>query len=174
LIKIQNSQKMKFNSVKEYFYRLNNTGYQLMMVPLILFIYYYGSAYAFTARTWISNATLTLYILIGVVTFALIALTAVHFFVRAKAEKISKQTGLGLKLELLGSVLMKRMIVQGLIILMMPVGLVLTHHLGFTFGFIVLLAWFFLHWPTPTQVCNLLKLKGDEKEMVLSKGEAFK
>lgn len=165
---------MKFNSVKEYFYRLNNTGYQLMMVPLILFIYHYGSAFTFTSRAWINNAALTLYILIGIITLALITLTVVHFFVRAKAEEISKRTGLGLKLELLGSVLMRRMIVQGLIIMMMPVGLVLTHHIGFTFAFIVLLAWFFVHWPTPTQVCNLLKLKGDEKEMVLSKGEAFK
>ena len=31
---------MKFNSVKEYFYKLNSRGYQLMMVPLIFFILY--------------------------------------------------------------------------------------------------------------------------------------
>ena len=33
---------MKFNSVKEYFYKLNSLGYQLMMIPLILLIIYYS------------------------------------------------------------------------------------------------------------------------------------
>jgi len=165
---------MKFNSVKEYFLRLNNTGYQLMMVPLIVFIYHYASAYAFTTWLWITDVAIINYLLIGMATLSLIVLTVVHFFVRARAIKISGQTGLGLKLEQLGNVLIQRLIVLALMTLAMPIGLVLTHHIGFTIGFIVLLVWFFLHWPTPTQVSNLLKLKGDEKEMVLSKGEAFK
>ncbi|MBX2915588.1 MAG: hypothetical protein KF856_10005 [Cyclobacteriaceae bacterium] len=165
---------MKFNSVKEYFYKLNNTGYQLMMVPLLVFIYHYASVYAFTTRVWITDTTYIHYILVGACVMACVVLTAVHFFVQIRATKISKQIGLGLKLEQLGSVLMKRLIVLALATLTMPVGLVLTHHIGFTIGFFVLLTWFFLHWPSPTQVSNLLKLKGDEKEMVLSKGEAFK
>ncbi len=32
---------MKFGSVKEYFYKLNNRAYQLMMVPFILFTFFY-------------------------------------------------------------------------------------------------------------------------------------
>jgi hypothetical protein len=165
---------MNFNSVKEYFYKLNNTGYQLMMVPLLVFIYHYASAYAFNTRVLITNTVLTSSILIGVVAVVLLSLTVVHFFVRVRAAKISKQTGLGLKLEQLGSVLMTRLITLALSTLTMPVGLVLTHHIGFTVGFVVLLAWFFFNWPTTTQVSNLLKLKGDEKEMVLSRGEAFR
>jgi hypothetical protein len=165
---------MKFNSVKEYFLKLNNTGYQLMMVPLLVFIYHYAAMYAFTTRVWISDTTVALYLLSGVGVMACVTLTAVHFFVRLHATKISKQTGLGLKLEQLGGVLMKRLIMLGLITLLMPLGLVFTHHIGFTLGFVIMMALFFLHWPTPTQVSNLLKLKGDEKEMVLSRGEAFK
>ncbi|GIL24246.1 MAG: hypothetical protein BroJett042_27590 [Bacteroidota bacterium] len=165
---------MKFNSVKEYFFRLNNTGYQLMMVPLLVFIFHYASVYAFAAPVWIADAALVNYLLIGVAVVALTILTLVHFFVRSRAAKILKQTGLGLKLELLGGVLMNRFVALALITLTMPVGLVLTHHLGFTLGFVILLAWYFLNWPTPAQVSHLLKLKGDEKEMVLSKGEAFK
>ncbi|MCE7863282.1 MAG: hypothetical protein DYG99_07045 [Bacteroidetes bacterium CHB5] len=165
---------MKFNSVKEYFFRLNNTGYQLMMVPLLVFIYHYARVYAFAAGRWIVDATVVNYLLAGVGAGAFTTLTVVHFFVRSRATQISKQTGLGIKLELLGSVLMKRFIALALTTLSMPVGLVFTHHLGFTLGFIVLLAWYFLNWPTPAQVSRLLKLKGDEKEMVLSRGEAFK
>jgi hypothetical protein len=165
---------MKFNSVKEYFYKLNNTGYQLMMVPLLAFIYHYASAYAFNTPVLITDTLLIHFILIGVIAVVLLTLTVVHFFVRTRAATISTQIGLGLKLEQLGSVLMKRLITLAVATLTMPVGLVLTHHTGFTMGFVILLAWFFLNWPTPTQVSNLLKLKGDEKEMVLSKGEAFK
>ena len=165
---------MKFNSVKEYFYKLNTTGYQLMMVPMLVFIYHYASVYAFTTRVWIMGTTYTQYLFICVGALVLITLTIVHFFVRTRAAKISKLIGLGLKLEQLGSVLMKRLVTLALTTLAMPVGLVLTHHAGFTLGFVISLAWFFLNWPTPTQVSNLLKLKGDEKEMVLSRGEAFK
>ncbi|MCW5912541.1 MAG: hypothetical protein KIT62_15845 [Cyclobacteriaceae bacterium] len=164
---------MKFNSVKEYFYRLNNTGYQLMMVPLILFIYHYASVYTFTFRLELTE-TEAYYVLIAAGALALIVLTAVHFYVRSAARKIARLTGLGLKLERLGSVLMKRLIVLALIPLLMTVGLVLTHHNGFAFGFLVTLLWYFVNWPTPFKISSLLHLKGDEKEMVLSKGEAFK
>jgi hypothetical protein len=165
---------MKFNSVKEYFYKLNNTGYQLMMVPLILFIYHYASVYAFAWPAFILDVLLVQYILIGVAALSLIALTAVHFFVQSQAAEISGKTGLGLKLELIGSVLLRQIFVLALITLVMPLGLVLTRHTGFALGFVATLAWYFLNWPTPTRVSNLLKLKGDEKEMVLSRGEAFK
>jgi hypothetical protein len=165
---------MKFNSVKEYFYKLNNTGYQLMMVPLILFIYHYASVYAFATHTIIQDVRVAQYLLVSVATLGLITLTAVHFWVQSQAQKISLKTGLGLKLELLGSVLMRRLIALALITLLMPLGLMLTHHIGFTVGFVVALVWYFFNWPTPTKVCHLLNLKGDEKEMVLSRGEAFK
>ena len=153
---------MKFNSVKEYFYRLNNTGYQLMMIPLIIFIYHYASVYT------------TSFSLLGTSVLALVALTVVHFYVRSASRQLVKLTSLGLKLEKLGSVLIKRLLVLAMVTLCMVTGLVLTHYNGFAIGFVLILLWYFVNWPTPGQVSNLLHLKGDEKEMVLSKGEAFK
>ncbi|HCZ35130.1 MAG TPA: hypothetical protein DHV26_04310 [Cytophagales bacterium] len=164
---------MKFNSVKEYFYRLNNTGYQLMMVPLIIFIYHYASIYTTSFGLELTDV-IVYYALIAISVLAVIALTTVHFYVRWQAQKLTKLTGLGLKLEKLGSVIMKRLIVMALVALCMPTALVLTHHNGFAVGFVFTLGWYFINWPTPTQISNLLRLKGDEKEMVLSKGEAFK
>jgi len=164
---------MKFNSVKEYFYKLNNTGYQLMMVPLILFIYFYSQSYFYDSQPLIEprfNSYL-LYALIGI---SVITLTTVHIQTRKSATRIASEVGLGIKLEKLGSVLITRMIWKAVITVFMPLGLLATGNQVFSILFGVTIAWFFLQWPTPGRVAALLKLRGDEREMVLSKGEAFK
>ena len=164
---------MRFNSVKEYFYKLNNTGYQLMMVPLILFIYFYSQSYFYDSQPLIEPRfnTYLLYALLGI---SLITLTIVHMRTRNKATRIATEVGLGIKLEKLGSVLITRMIWKAVITVLMPLGLLATGNQVFSILFGVTLAWFFLQWPTPSRVAKLLKLRGDEREMVLSKGEAFK
>jgi len=164
---------MKFNSVKDYFYKLNNTGYQLMMVPLILFIYFYTQSYFYDSQPLIPLRfnTYLLYALIGV---SIITLTIVHLQTRKKAARIASEIGLGIKLEKLGSLLISRMIWKAVITVLMPLGLLATGNQVFSVLFAVTLAWFFLQWPTPGRVAALLKLRGDEREMVLSKGEAFK
>lgn len=164
---------MKFNSVKEYFYKLNNTGYQLLMVPLILFIYFYSQSYFYDSQPLIEprfNAYL-LYVLIGL---SVTTLTTVHIRTRIKATRIAAEVGLGIKLEKLGSLLIGRMIWKAVITVLMPLGLLATGNQAFSILFGVTLVWFFLQWPTPSRVAALLKLRGDEREMVLSKGEAFK
>lgn len=164
---------MKFNSVKEYFLRLNNTGYQLMMVPLIVFIFHYASIYTTTFQLKLTSVIIQ-YMLLGVGVTAAVVLTVVHFYVRSASRKIAQLTGLGIKLERIGNVLLTRLLVLASVVLIMPVCQVLTHHIGFAIGFMVTLGWYFINWPRPSQVSNLLQLKGDEKEMVLSKGEAFR
>jgi hypothetical protein len=164
---------MKFNSVKEYFYKLNNTGYQLMMVPLILFIYFYSQSYFYDSQPLIEPRfnTYLLYALIGI---SVITLTTVHIRTRNKATRIAGEVGLGIKLEKLGSLLISRMIWKAVITVLMPLGLLATGNQVFSVFFGATLGWFFLQWPTPSRVAALLKLRGDEREMVLSKGEAFK
>ncbi|MBN8577561.1 MAG: hypothetical protein J0L66_11505 [Cytophagales bacterium] len=164
---------MKFNSVKEYFFRLNNAGYQLAMVPLIVFIFHYSTLHTFSLKLELSELSMY-YLFMSSSMLLLIVLTVVHFYVQAAARKLVKAIGLGLKLERLGRVLLRRLVVLALVVFLMPVGLVFTHHTGFAIGFVVALLWYLVNWPTPAQVSNLLQLKGDEKEMVLSKGEAFK
>jgi hypothetical protein len=165
---------MKFNSVKEYFYKLNNTGYQLMMVPLILFIGYYSQAYFFEFKFKIEVPELVTYLPFAFVGVALVTLTTVQLSFNKKARKVATEIGLGLKLEKLGSLLKTRMIWQALVALLMPLGLFLTHEKLFIIFFGLALAWYFIHWPSPASVSKLLHLRGDEKEMVLSRGEAFK
>ena len=164
---------MKFNTGKEYFLKLNNTGYQLMMVPLILFIYFYTQSYFYDSQPLIEplKGDYLLLILIGL---SVVVLTIVQIKSAKKANRIAMEIGLGIKLEKLGSVLIARMIWKAAITLLMPLGLVVTGNQLFSVLFGITVAWFFLQWPTPSRVSELLKLRGDEREMVLSKGEAFK
>lgn len=165
---------MRFNSVKEYFYKLNNTGYQLMMVPLIVFIGYYSQSYFFESKLNIDLEDLGIYVPFAFLGLAIIVLTTVQLIFRSKVRKVASEVGLGIKLEKLGSLLKARMIWQALVTLLMTLGLFLTDEKSFVIFFGLTLVWYFLHWPSPTQIARLLHLRGDEKEMVLSRGEAFK
>lgn len=165
---------MKFNSVKEYFYKLSNTGYQLMMVPLILFIYFYSQSYFYSHSPILKQQGIIDYLFIAVAVISLFVLTTVQINFAISVKKLINQVGLGLKLEKLGSLLITRMIWLALVTLLMPISLILSGDQMFSIFFAISLAWYFLHWPNPSQVSKLLKLKGDEKEMVLSRGEAFR
>ncbi|HNV28478.1 MAG TPA: hypothetical protein PKJ83_05010 [Cyclobacteriaceae bacterium] len=164
---------MKFNSVKEYFLKLNNTGYQLMMVPLILFIYFYTQSYFLDSQPLI-EPPMGDYLLLILIGLSVAVLAIVQIKSAKKANRIATEVGLGIKLEKLGTVLIARMVWKAAITLLMPIGLVVTGNQLFSVLFGITLAWFFLQWPTPGRVSELLKLRGDEREMVLSKGEAFK
>jgi len=91
-----------------------------------------------------------------------------------KANAIAKEVGLGNKLEKLGTVLTRKMVAISMAVLLMPVALLFTGDSYFGIAFGVLALWYFLQWPTPGRVCKLLLLRGDEKEMVITRGEAFK
>lgn len=164
---------MKFNSVKEYFYKLTNMGYQAMMVPLILFIFFYTKLLFFASKPLIENTNQHLYWLIGFAAFGVLVLTSVHILSYRKAKAISREVGLGIKLEKLGTVLMRRILWQAGVVTGMPIGLVLTGHAGFSVLFGVFMLFYFLNWPTPKQVARLLALKGDERVLVINKGEGF-
>lgn len=165
---------MKFNSVKEFFYRLNNTGYQLMMVPLILFIYFYAQSYFYNGQLWIESEVIVTYLIFGIGVIALVILTTVHIHTERKAKSVATLVGLGIKLEKVGSLLLRKMVWQFVVVTLMPLGLVATGNQIFSIFFGLTLAWYFIQWPTPEKVSNLLNLRGDEKEMVISRGDAFK
>jgi len=165
---------MKFNSVKEYFYKLNNTGYQLMMVPLILFTFFYSQSIVNLSGLIIFDQEISRILFFALCGISVLVLTVVQLETKKKANGIAKLVGLGIKLEKLGTLLTRKMTVHAMIILLMPLALLLTGDNYFSMAFGVLLSWFFLQWPTPGRVCRLLQLRGDEREMVITRGEAFK
>jgi hypothetical protein len=165
---------MKFNSVKEYFLKLNNTGYQLMMAPLVIFTFFYMQSIVLLPDLIIISKEISrilFYVLCGL---SLIILTVVQIKTKLKANEVGKEVGLGIKLERLGEVLKRKMITISIVVLVMPLALVISGDNYFSIAFGVLVLWYFLQWPTPGRVCRLLQLKGDEKEMVITRGEAFR
>jgi hypothetical protein len=101
-------------------------------------------------------------------------LIVVQFVTKKKANGIAREVGLGIKLEKLGSVLRAKMVTLSILILLMPLLLLFTDKNYFAIAFGVLSLWYFLQWPTPARIARLLKLRGDEKTMVLTRGDAFK
>jgi nitrogen fixation/metabolism regulation signal transduction histidine kinase len=165
---------MKFSSVKEYFYKLSNTGYQLMMVPFILFIVCNSKSIFDLTALILVKQEMSEILFFASCGLSLMVLTIVQIVTRRKANAIAKEVGLGIKLEKLGTLLKNKMVVLSSLVLFMPLILLFTGDNYFSIVFGVLSLWYFLQWPTPGRVCRLLKLKGDEREMVITRGEAFK
>lgn len=165
---------MKFNSVKEYFYKLNNRGYQLMMMPLIIFTFFYSQSIIKLSGLIILNQEISRILFYPIVVLSVISLTIVQIRTKKKANVIAREVGLGSKLEKLGTVLTRKMVTLSMAVLLMPVALLFTGDTYFSIAFGVFVMWYFLQWPTPGRVCRLLHLRGDEKEMVITRGEAFK
>lgn len=165
---------MKFGTVREYFSKLYTVGFQLMMIPLILVIVYYAQ--------WIielpvlvkfdEKTSRTLFIITNGLSFTVLII--VQIITKKKANGIAREVGLGIKLEKLGSVIMVKMTALSTLILLMPLMLLFTDENYFAIAFGVLSLWYFLQWPTPGRISRLLKLRGDEKTMVITRGDAFK
>lgn len=165
---------MKFNSVREYFFKLNNTGYQLMMVPLVIFTFYYMQSIVDIPDLIFLSEEISRILFYALCGLSLIILTFVQINTHREAKSVSKAVGLGIKLERLADVLKRKMVTISIVVLIMPLALVFTGDNYFSIAFGVFVLWYFLQWPTPGRVCRLLQLKGDEKEMVITRGEAFK
>jgi hypothetical protein len=165
---------MKFGSVQEYFSKLYSIGFQRMMVPLILFIVYYGQWIIKMPALAKFDRVTSEYLLIFTGCLNVIVLTAVQILTKKKANRIAREVGLGIKLEKLGTVLTAKMTTLSILILLMPLLLLFTDENYFAMTFGLLSLWYFFQWPTPGRVSRLLKLKGDEKVMVISRGAAFK
>lgn len=165
---------MKFNSIKEYFYRLTNSGYQRMMLPLILFTVYFGQSGFMLLEPFLSNEILVNTVLYGVVAFTIVSLTTVQIVFYYKCKSIAKEIGLGLKLEHYGDEALKKMNWIAATAAVVPITLFVTGDTRLAIIFAVVFVWFFLQWPTPKTVARQLRLKSDERKMVISRGEAFK
>ena len=165
---------MKFNYVKAYFSQLSNLGFQLLMLPMILFILYYSQSVIKLPdlRLFNEQNSRIIFYVIGVLSVTL--LTAVQMIANRKAELISKEVGLGIKLEKLEKVLSRKMKEISCAVALMPIMLLITGDSYFSIAFAAVIAWYFIQWPTPSRVCRLLKLRGDEREMIITRGEAFK
>jgi len=164
---------MNFSSIKEYFYKLGNRCYFLVLLPLAVFIYLFRQLMTSQMEPMIKDEPLV-YIIIAIMTaFALVNLTTVHGIAKRRLKKYSAEVGLGRKLDRYHEIVMFRIAASSASSLMMAAGLLLTGSELFGLLFIGILLWTPLQWPTARRACRDLQLKGDEYDMVFYKKDGF-
>lgn len=165
---------MNYTSLTEYFYKLYNRCLAFMFVPVTGFLYLYHLVLNNRLTPLIMDNDATNVILVVFPVMALIDLTIVHWLCGRHLGRHASEPSLGIRLDQYVRVVMMRVVAAVLTSLLMAIGLFLTQHQYFTIYFAVLVLWIVLQWPTPGKVARDYRLKGDEKQMVLTKGEAFK
>ncbi len=165
---------MNFNSLGELFYKLYNRCLAVMFIPIAVFlaVYYFLLIGKWTAI--IQDEQLVTVILIIFPVLTVINLTIVHLVVASKFKALLPEPSLGIRLEKYFSIGFIRLAALASDSVLMAAGLALTGHSYFTLYFIGLLVWLFFIWPRPSRVSKDLQLRGDEKKMVITKGEAFR
>ena len=165
---------MNFNSLKEYFYRLYNACLLrlLFAMGVFLLIYYFSlsgliSPYIYEESP-VDFLRYTYFVLI------LITLTIVHLVILKRLNHHAQVVGLGNKLDLYYLIVLVRTKALLGISLFLAAAFFFTGHQWFSIYFGGMIVWFLLQWPAPRKVCRQLKLRGDERTMVITKGEAFK
>ena len=161
---------MNFSSLKEYFYKLHNLLYGIVLIPLLAFVVLYwqmqtGSIHGVLRQ----NEYLNQVILVGLSILVLIdwVISMVMFKRAVKATRTLDSLGKKLDRYYQFTFLRFGLVVSGSIGL--AIGFYLTENQVFTILFVSSLALLLLFWPTPSKVCKDLQLKGDERTLVLYK-----
>ena len=164
---------MKFNSIKEYFYKLNNLCYVITLVPLGIFILLYLKMQKGEIHVVVQNGEQVLIVQVAAFVLSAIALTIVHLVAKKKIKTYSKGLGLGDKMDKYYYLSLGRIMTGALASVVVAIGLLLTGSEIFSVFFLGILLWMAYQWPTPKRMCAELLLKGDEREMVLYKRESL-
>lgn len=165
---------MNFSSLKEYFYKQYNACLLRMLLPMGVFLLVYYLSLSETISPYIQVEELIDFLRYTYLALILITLTIVHLEIYRRLKSHAKVVGLGKKLDLYNSVVRMRMKTFLAISLFLAAGFFFTGHPWFSIYFACMIGWFLVQWPTPQNVSNQLKLRGDERTMVMTKGEAFK
>ncbi len=161
---------MKYNSLREYFYKLHNLLYGIILMPFLVFVVLYWQMQQgniegpFRFNEPYSNLMLGLFSLIVFID----GIIAGYLYTKGM-KAAQKLDSLGKKLDRFFSftVLRFTLVISGS--LTFAIGFYLTENQFFTVLLGLNISVLLLFWPTPSKVCNDLQLKGDEKTLVLFK-----
>lgn len=164
---------MKFSSLQEYFYKLQTILFLLILAPLVAFMIAIGGLLTNPPYQETEGQKM-LYVGIAVCFLALVMNVVATFLFRRTMKGVSKMVGLSLKLDHYCSATVMRYSIGAVSNLVLVVGFFFTGHFIFACMFGATIVLFFITWPWSSKVCADLKLKGDEKEMVLYKKIIYK
>lgn len=164
---------MKFSSIKEYFYKLNNLCYLITLIPLGVFILLYLKMQEGKFSNIIQDQAQILISQVVIFVLCFVILTSVHLVITKKMNNYSRDLSLGNKMDKYFYVSLNRIIAGAIVSLLTAAGFWTTASELFSVYFLGILLWMAYQWPTPKKMCAELLLKGDEKEMILYKRESL-
>lgn len=163
---------MKFSSLREYFQKLHNILYVIVLAPVLSFGYVYLEAgYGARPMPAPDPGDFLSYALLFLLT-ALVVAAAVTF--SKKLNAIRSIAGMAGRLEAYGRATIIRFVLAAAAGFLGVAGLLITAnplHAGlFVFLMILLSVW----WPSPRKLCRDLRLGKEERELVMRRGEINK
>lgn len=157
---------MNFITIGQYFNKLHSALFLLLTVPLLVFITLYFSPAEMPPDPRME-------FLIGLPSAALADWLLATIFFNKKIKSARNAQGLGAKLNKYFEITIVRYGLVSAGSLILAVGLCLTESDIFTGVYLAGLAGSAVLWPTSRKVARDLALRGDEREMVYFKKDAF-
>lgn len=161
---------LRYSSLSEYFYKLHNLLYGIVLVPLVIFLVLYWQMRAGSIVGSLKDDEYLNQVLLVALSLIVLADWSLSLFLFNKGIKATRTLdSLGKKLDRYFSFTILRfaLIVSGS--LGLAIGFYLTENQIFTILFSVSFILLLLFWPSPSKVCDDLHLKGDERTLVLYK-----
>lgn len=162
---------MKYNSIREYFSSLYNILYGILLVPLLAFVYLYLEQQAGDLSPEITEGNM-LVLGLGCV---VVADWIVSFIMFSKGlQHVHQLKGFGERLEKYRTITIVRYAIISSSCLLLAIGFYFTTHQVLTALFVVGMIMQSSFWPTTYRVANHLKLKGEERDMIIHKKDFSK
>lgn len=165
---------MNFTSIKEYFYKLYNICYVLVLAPLAVFLFLYYQMQVEKILPFIQDQNTLLKVERGLLLLAPIVLTTVHLYLRKRLVKVGKEVGLGDKMDLYFPLALLRTAMGSFVTFLMSIGFYLTGSIWCAVACCVTMLWIAWQWPSPKRFCNDLSVRNDERELMLKSKDSFK
>jgi hypothetical protein len=159
---------MEFITINQYFYKLYAAVLVILLLPILAFITAYFQYAAFEYQQ--AQSLTALFQFAGLAIFCWLVLVVISF---KKIKSIRHAQGLRAKLEKYFYLTIVRYVLISFGSLMLAFGFLTTRDDKFTGIFVVNLILALTIWPRPAHVCQELKLRGDEREMVYFKKDSF-
>lgn len=161
---------IRYSSLQEYFYKLHNLLYGIVLVPLITFLFLYWQMYRGNITGPFKDEEYLSQLMLIVFSFLVLTDWSVSMYLFNRGMQATRTLdSLGKKLDRYFTFTLLRFALIGSGSLGLAIGFYLTESQVFTVVFASGFALLLLFWPTSTKVCDDLQLKGDERTLVLNR-----
>ena len=164
---------MIINSIKGYFYRLYNICYVLVLTPLALFLFLYYQTQVGKILPVIQDQYEFLIVELSFFMLVSLSLTTVHLYLRKRLLIVSKDAGLGDKMDRYFPLALIRTSVGSISAFIASTGFYITESVWLAGAFGISMLWIWWYWPTPKRFCNDLSVRTDERELMLRSKDSF-